>query len=121
MIATKSLAKAFSYDAALIPREVLELAVKPVTVKVTAIFQLCTGDRPTIPELSLASELPQPTAGAATALRENTCKPTQPITQPGPRLITAWFLSSTVMGGSDAQWQGKLVDLVHSSAYSLQG
>ena len=44
MIATKSLAKAFSYVAALIPREVLELAVRPVTEKVAAIFQLCMGD-----------------------------------------------------------------------------
>ena len=44
MIATESLAKAFSYDAALIPREVLEPVVKPVTDKAAAIFQLRTGD-----------------------------------------------------------------------------
>ena len=44
VIATKPLAKAFSYDAASILREVLEPAVRPVTDKVAAIFQLCTGD-----------------------------------------------------------------------------
>ena len=44
MIATNSLAKAFSYYAPLIPRETLKPAVKLVTVKVAAIFQLFTGD-----------------------------------------------------------------------------
>ena len=43
MIATKSTAKAFSYDAALISREVLEPAVKPVADMVEAIFSLCSG------------------------------------------------------------------------------
>jgi hypothetical protein len=43
MIATKSTAKAFSYDAALISREVLEPAVKPVADLVETVFSLCSG------------------------------------------------------------------------------
>jgi hypothetical protein len=43
MITTKSVAKAFSYDAALIPRQVLEPVVKQVMDKVYNIASLCTG------------------------------------------------------------------------------
>lgn len=44
VIATKSMAKDFSHDAALIPRGVPAPAVKPVVGKIAAIFQLCAGD-----------------------------------------------------------------------------
>ena len=43
MITAKSVAKAFSYDAALIPRQVLEPAVKQVMDKVYNIASLCVG------------------------------------------------------------------------------
>ena len=117
----KPLAKVFSYDAALILREVLEPAVKPVTDKVAAIFRLCTGDLPG--DSDAVARI-----GIAPAFRGCGARVDAIELQTDAAFYSTWASPNKRMcslfdsrGGLDAQCLGKQVPSVHSSAYLPQG
>ena len=109
VIATKPLAAAFSYDADLIPREVLEPAVKPVTAKVAAIFQLCTGDLRGDTYAFARIGIAPAFSGCGARIEGIELQPDAAFYSTWASLNKEWVHSSTAKSCQDAQWLGKQV------------